>query len=204
MHDVPVFLFFGLCVTLTLLFLLQWARGSPPAAAEGFLEGLRGGDDHRIARPARQRIGIVKPGRPRRKGGEVGRDVELARHEFAQAKLMVRAFDRAHALKLVNAGVDVQVRETFESAVQFGAAVLRELGVPEEDADAIATQVRRLDAERFELETASNDTRAGIPLIIKNTNTPGPKPTPLTRPRRESRVLNDASASTPGPGSSAP
>ncbi|VXB82128.1 Glutathione-regulated potassium-efflux system protein [Luteimonas sp. 9C] len=127
------------------------------------------------------------------------RIVELARHEFAQAKLMVRAFDRAHALKLVNAGVDVQVRETFESAVQFGAAVLRELGVPEEDADAIATQVRRLDAERFELETASNDTRAGIPLIIKNTNTPGPKPTPLTRPRRESRRLNDVAAAPPGP-----
>jgi glutathione-regulated potassium-efflux system protein KefB len=127
------------------------------------------------------------------------RIVELAQHEFAQAKLMVRAFDRAHALKLVNAGVDVQVRETFESAVHFGAAVLRELDVSEEDADAIATQVRRLDAERFELETASNDTRAGIPLIIKNTNAPGPKPTPLTRPRRESKRLNDAAAAAPAP-----
>jgi glutathione-regulated potassium-efflux system protein KefB len=132
------------------------------------------------------------------------RIVDLAQHEFAHAKLMVRAFDRAHALKLVNAGVDVQVRETFESAVHFGAAVLRELDVSEEDADAIATQVRRLDAERFELETASNDTRAGIPLIIKNTNAPGPKPTPLTRPRRESKLLNDAATATPAPESPAP
>jgi len=122
------------------------------------------------------------------------RIVELAQHEFVQAKLLVRAFDRAHALKLVNAGVDVQVRETFESAVLFGAQALRALDVPEDEADAIAEQVRRLDIERFELETASNDTRAGIPLIIKNTGAAGPKPTPLTRPRRESKMLNDASA----------
>ena len=33
--------------------------------------------------------------------------------------------------------------ETFESAVLFGAAVLRELDVPDEDAEAIAEQVRR-------------------------------------------------------------
>jgi len=123
------------------------------------------------------------------------RIVELAQHEFAQAKLLVRAYDRAHALKLVNAGVDVQVRETFESAVVFGADALRALDVPDDEADAIAEQVRRLDTERFELETASNDTRAGIPLIIKNTAAPGPKPTPLTRPKRESRSLNtDAAA----------
>lgn len=122
------------------------------------------------------------------------RIVELAQHEFAHAKLLVRAYDRAHALKLVNAGVDVQVRETFESAVLFGAEALRALDVPDDEADAIAEQVRRLDTERFELETASNDTRAGIPLIIKNTAAPGPKPTPLTRPKRESRSLNsDAS-----------
>lgn len=128
------------------------------------------------------------------------RIVELASESFPQARLLVRAYDRAHALKLVNAGVDVQVRETFESAVLFGAAALRALDVPEDEADAIAAQVRRLDAERFELEVASNDTRAGIPLIIKNTDAPGPKPTPLTRPRRESRVLNaaaDVPASTP-------
>ncbi|KPN19908.1 potassium transporter [Xanthomonas sp. Mitacek01] len=123
------------------------------------------------------------------------RIVELAQHEFAHAKLLVRAYDRAHALKLVNAGVDVQVRETFESAVLFGAEALRALDVPDDEADAIAEQVRRLDTERFELETASNDTRAGIPLIIKNTAAPGPKPTPLTRPKRESRSLNsDVSA----------
>jgi len=122
------------------------------------------------------------------------RIVELAAEQFPQAKLLVRAYDRAHALKLVNAGVDVQIRETFESAVVFGAQALHALGVPEEEAEAIAAQVRRLDTERFELEIASNDTRAGIPLIIKNTAAPGPRPAPLIRPRRESKLLNDALA----------
>ncbi|NYZ62663.1 monovalent cation:proton antiporter-2 (CPA2) family protein [Luteimonas deserti] len=127
------------------------------------------------------------------------RIVELAADAFPQARLLVRAYDREHALKLVNAGVDVQVRETFESAVLFGAAALRALDVPADEADAIAAQVRRLDAERFELELASNDTRAGIPLLLNNTAAPAPRPAPLTRPRREGRRLNDAAQAGDGP-----
>ena len=40
---------------------------------------------------------------------------------------LVRAYDRAHKLKLVAAGVDVAIRETFAAALQFGEAALREL-----------------------------------------------------------------------------
>ena len=114
------------------------------------------------------------------------RIVELARHEFPQAKLLARSYDREHSLKLVGAGVDFQIRETFESAVEFGRAALIELGVDASEADGIAEQVRRLDAERFDLELASNDVRAGIPLMYGN----APKPTPFTAPRREGRALN--------------
>ncbi len=118
------------------------------------------------------------------------RIVALARAEFPQAKLLVRAFDRAHALKLVAAGVDFQIRETFESAVRFGEAALRELGVDADAAADIAGEVRRLDAERFELEMASGDRRAGIPLM--RNNTAAPRPTPFTAPRREARALGRA------------
>src|SRR5690606_31080385 len=113
----------------------------------------------------------------------------------------------------INAGVDFQIRETFESAVSFGEAALRAIGVPEDEAAQIAGQVRRLDAERFELEIASNDTRAGIPLLLKNTAADGgnvPQPTPFTAPRREGRRLDEdgpdageARATTPDAGSSA-
>ncbi|TDK26134.1 potassium transporter [Luteimonas aestuarii] len=116
--------------------------------------------------------------------------VEVARTHFPQAKLLVRAYDREHSLKLVNAGVDFQIRETFESAVAFGEAALREVGVDAEEAAEIAAQVRKLDAERFELEMASNDVRAGIPMLLNNTGGVAPKPTPFTTPRREGRALH--------------
>src|SRR5690606_21224200 len=53
------------------------------------------------------------------------RIVELARAEFPLTRLFVRAFDRGHSLRLVKAGVDYEIRETFESALAFGGAVLR-------------------------------------------------------------------------------
>lgn len=121
------------------------------------------------------------------------RIVELARRHFPQAKLLVRAYDRQHALQLVKAGVDVQVRETFGSAVAFGEAALRALGVPADEAAAISTQIRKLDAERFEMEVASNDSRAGARLVIGNRRqggAPAPKPTPFVPPKRPSVALN--------------
>ena len=127
--------------------------------------------------------------------------VELATHHFPQARLLVRSFDREHSLKLVNAGVDYQIRETFESAVAFGEAALRAVGVDADEAARIAEQVRRLDAERFELETASNDVRAGIPKLLNNTGN-APKPTPFTPPRREGQRL-DSEAGTGAPGNGA-
>jgi glutathione-regulated potassium-efflux system protein KefB len=117
--------------------------------------------------------------------------VELARSEFPQAKVLARSFDRQHSLQLVSAGVDYQIRETFESAVRFGQAALVEMGVDEEEAARTAEEVRRLDSERFDLEVAAGDTRAGIPLLIGNT-APA-TPTPFTTPRRESQVLNPSS-----------
>ena len=113
------------------------------------------------------------------------RIVELVRSEFPQARLLVRSFDRQHALELVQAGVDYQVRETFESAMEFGAAALRELGLPEADALEISKEVRRRDAERFELEMARGRD-AGRELVRGSTW----KPTPLLAPRREGRALS--------------
>ena len=120
------------------------------------------------------------------------RIVELAKAEFSQARLLVRSYDREHSLELINAGVDYQIRETFESAVDFGAAALVELGVAQEEAERIASEIRRRDAERFELEMAAGDVRAGAPLMLGNV--PKPKPTPFTTPKREGQALNEETA----------
>ena len=118
------------------------------------------------------------------------RIVELCRGEFPLARLLVRAFDREHALELVALGVDYHIRETFESAVLFGRAALEEIGVGADEAQSVSEEVRRLDAERFTLEVAAGDVRAGRPLIIDNT-APA-TPTPFTTPRRESQRLDRA------------
>lgn len=118
------------------------------------------------------------------------RIVELCAHEFTQARLLVRSFDREHALQLVNARVDFQIRETFESALSFGQAALRELGVPEDEAREVGAEIRRRDSERFELEVAKQDTAAGVGLLFSNMRPHVPEPTPLTTPQRESRLLH--------------
>ena len=126
------------------------------------------------------------------------RIVELAKQEFGQAKLLARSFDREHSLQLVAAGVDFQIRETFDAAVKFGERALIELDVPADEAAAIAREVRRLDGERFDLEVAAGgDLRAGIPKMLGNLPVK-PTPTPFTPPKREARPLNVEAAEAIG------
>lgn len=78
---------------------------------------------------------------------------ELVREEFPLVPLLARAYDRGHAIDLIHAGVDFQIRETFESAMVFSRETLKALG---EDADLAAEVVedfRDVDRERLELET---------------------------------------------------
>jgi glutathione-regulated potassium-efflux system protein KefB len=112
------------------------------------------------------------------------RIAEIVMEEFPQAKLMVRSYDREHALELVQKGVEHQVRETFESAMKFGETALRELGVPDVEAAEIADELRRRDAERFALEVAGG-LGAGSDLMHSNV----PKPTPFTKPKQPGRII---------------
>ena len=113
----------------------------------------------------------------------------LVRHSFPQAKVLVRAYDRAHALSLIHEGVDYQMRETLGSALAFGEATLRALGVPPEEAAEISDDVRRRDAERLSLEVTGG-IGAGRDLLLGN----APVPVPLTTPKRAGQALNEAAA----------
>lgn len=118
------------------------------------------------------------------------RIVELVRSEFPQAKLLVRSYDREHARQLVGAGVDYQMRETFESALLFGGAALRLIGVSDEDADEVVATVRQRDAERFALEVAGGGYEAGMGMLLRNTPQTPTRPTPFSKPRGEGKELN--------------
>ena len=97
--------------------------------------------------------------------------VEMIKHEFPLVPVLARAYDRQHALALVKAGVDFQMRETFESALAMAAEALGKLGdSPEEVADLMAS-VRNRDMDRFALECVGG-VEAGISLLLGNKDQP--------------------------------
>jgi len=95
------------------------------------------------------------------------RIVELVKSEFPLVKVMARAFDRGHALALVKAGVDYQLREVFESALTFGSQVIRELGATEDEIEDVLEGVRKRDNERFEAQMLGG-IQAGRGLLLSN------------------------------------
>lgn len=114
------------------------------------------------------------------------RIVELAHAEFPQALLHVRAYDRIHAIDLMNAGVDYHTRETFESALAFGRATLQALGDTGEEAAETVEDVRRRDIARLVMQQAEG-IMGGVDLLHGTTVTPQP----LTAPRGRGRALTE-------------
>ncbi|MFK0300087.1 monovalent cation:proton antiporter-2 (CPA2) family protein [Brevundimonas sp. NPDC090276] len=124
------------------------------------------------------------------------RIVQLVKSEFPGVKLFVRAFDRGHSLRLIEAGVDYHIRETFESALKFGEAVLVDLGVSEDEAAETIADVRRRDAARLDLQVTGGLT-AGRSMMRGNAVTPEPEP--YIKPSRPGRLLNEDEAGPPAP-----
>ncbi len=120
------------------------------------------------------------------------RIAELMRAEFPLVKVLARAYDRGTAIDLIRAGVEYQLRETFESALQFGGETLRVLGIEEEESAETLQEVRSRDASRLELQVAG-DIYAGRAYLQANQSQP--VPTPLTPPRRAGRALSEETAS---------
>ena len=95
------------------------------------------------------------------------RIVENVRHECPHARLIVRAYDREHALELIQKDADHVVRESFESALLMGRHAVRALGATEDEAETLDAEVRGRDTERFALETAGGQF-AGRALLLGN------------------------------------
>lgn len=115
------------------------------------------------------------------------RIVELVKHEFPDTKIFARAYDRGASIRLIKAGVNYELRETFESALTFGGQVLRELDVPDVEIEETIADVRRRDDERLTLQL-SGGLEAGRGLMRGNMTTP--TPTPYIKPPREGQVID--------------
>jgi CPA2 family monovalent cation:H+ antiporter-2/glutathione-regulated potassium-efflux system protein KefB len=92
---------------------------------------------------------------------------ELAKHEFPLVPILARSMDREHAIELIHAGVDFQIRETFESALKLGERALVVLGDEPDTASELMADIRKRDAERLEIETVGG-IYAGRDLIHGN------------------------------------
>jgi glutathione-regulated potassium-efflux system protein KefB len=118
--------------------------------------------------------------------------VAIARHikaEFPLVPVLARAFDRRASMELIRAGVDFQLRETFESALAFGETALVELGIDPQEAAETLEEVRRRDRARLDLQIAG-DIQDGSAYLKGN----APVPTPLAPPRQAGRAINEETA----------
>ncbi len=81
-------------------------------------------------------------------------------------KIIVRAHDRLHEMKLMDAGIDHIVRETLESSLEIAGATLNELGKSESFIDDVKAEFRLRDKERL-LEQKAGDMYAGKDKMAK-------------------------------------
>jgi glutathione-regulated potassium-efflux system protein KefB len=92
---------------------------------------------------------------------------ELIHSEYPLVKVMARAFDRGHAIELVKAGVDYQLREVFESALVLSGEALKQLGSSDEEVAELIEGVRDRDRQRFAAQIVGG-LRAGRDLLLTN------------------------------------
>lgn len=117
---------------------------------------------------------------------------EIVKAEMPSARLYVRAYDRVHAISLMDLEVDFQMRETFESALAFGQATLEAVGITYDEAVAVTDDVRRRDSQR--LEAQRRDGLLARPdLVIRQggVTVPTVTPEPLVQPKVKSKALSE-------------
>ena len=113
------------------------------------------------------------------------RIVALVQRDFPETRLFVRAYDRTHTLELRAAGVEYELRETFESGLVFGARTLQALGASEDLATQIRNEVRKRDEERLRVQAVDGIYAGGDMLHTRPVT-----PEPLTKPTRQARIIN--------------
>ncbi|WP_299507642.1 monovalent cation:proton antiporter-2 (CPA2) family protein [uncultured Roseobacter sp.] len=107
------------------------------------------------------------------------RVVALVQREFDQARLVVRAWDRVHALRLKEADVDAVIRETAAAAYVMAKHAFRAMGASEDEAIEIVGRAEEQDeyllkAQEDKVQGATNATD-----VLKNiTPTPTRKRLP--------------------------
>lgn len=77
---------------------------------------------------------------------------EILKSQFPDVPVLARAIDRRHSVELVRAGVEYQIRGTFESSMAMGSTALDILGASQSEIKEILNRVRGWDDGRFKLD----------------------------------------------------
>jgi len=98
----------------------------------------------------------------------VNQAVTIIRQEFPSVKIVARAFDRGHAMELIELGVEGFTRETFYSAVEMGKDVLVELGYGNQEATRLAEIMRDHDIETMGEQVAVRHDEKALITIARS------------------------------------
>ena len=84
----------------------------------------------------------------------INQAIELIRREFPNLKIFVRAYDRGHAMHLIDNQVDGFARETFASALELAQDTLAEFGFNEWQAQRLSEKFKKFDLDTLEQQVA--------------------------------------------------
>jgi voltage-gated potassium channel Kch len=114
------------------------------------------------------------------------RILEVVERDFPGLRVLIRAYDRLHAIRLMNAGADVVVRETAASALRLGADALTALGYSTTEAQEAVERVRVRDEGLLETQRiaarGARDRDAVVKAIVPEPLTKG-RPAPSSKNR---------------------
>lgn len=96
---------------------------------------------------------------------ETTRIVAHMKHEYPLVPVLARAIDRSHAVELMRAGADFQLRETLDSGYAIAAAALAALGEDAQEIEDLLHETRRADLDRLEKEFLDKDLQIDHYLI---------------------------------------
>lgn len=112
--------------------------------------------------------------------------VDMAKQNFPLTKTFVRAYDRIHALALIEAGADHFERETAEAALVFGGAVYASLHGDRQRASELVEATRKRDIERLARQQSEG--------LIAGARTDAITPEPLVNPYQQAKALSEETA----------
>lgn len=84
----------------------------------------------------------------------INQAIELVRREFPNLKIYVRAYDRGHAMHLIDNKIDGFARDTFSSALELAKDVLVELGFSTMQAQNLEGKFKKHDHETLQQQVA--------------------------------------------------